>query len=159
MGRRSNSRSSHHFSYLHYILFINKRTSVTLSASSKRGATPMPAALHGLLRVFPVLHRPGRARTSRTRKPAALRCAGSRSAASAKQRACRQRSLPGRLRTPRTASRARGLRPKKPSADRESSKGSRTGLVVDRCIYHIGMGSVCFSAEGGGFFRLAPSHA
>jgi len=38
----------------------------------------VPASLHVLLRGFPVLHRPGRARTSRTRTPAALRFASLR---------------------------------------------------------------------------------
>ncbi len=98
-----------------------------------RGATPMRAALHGLLRVFPVLRRPGRARTpgdTPRRRLASLGCARSSPFASAKQRAYRQRSLPGRLRTPRTASRARGLRPEKPSAFRGEAKAKRTRTSV-----------------------------
>jgi hypothetical protein len=72
---------------------------------------------------------------------ASLGSAGSRFAASAKRHAYRQCPLPGRLRTPRTASRARGLRPEKPSADRGAVSathirpgiGSRTGLVLVAC--------------------------
>ncbi len=41
-----------------------------------------------------------------------------------------QRSLPGRLRTPRTAARARGLQPEKPSAFRGAAKAKRTMTSV-----------------------------
>jgi hypothetical protein len=92
-----------------------------------RGATPMRAALHGLLRVFQVLRRPGRARTLAGR--ARLRFAAPDSTASqalSNARPSGSRSLPGRLRTPRTAARARGRRPEKPSADRGAAKATRT---------------------------------
>ncbi len=91
----------------------------------------MLTSSHVLLRVFPVLRRPGRARTLAGR--ARLCFAAPDSTASQ----ALSITLPsGSVHCPAASaplaqlSRARGLRPEKPSADRESSKGSRIWTSV-----------------------------
>ncbi len=92
-----------------------------------RGATPMRAdaawatpGFSGAAPSGPRSHPRGQARP-------ALRCARLPTASQALSNAALSgaRSLPGRLRTPRTPEGVlRGQRPEKPSADRESSKGN-----------------------------------
>ncbi len=176
---------------------------------------PCALMLHGLLRVFQVLRRPGRVLTitvdsyiciniwfvkyhsrcdaharliaawatpgfsgappsgprshprGQARLRLRLRQASTASQALSNAALAGARSLPGRLRTPRTRMGVlRGHRPEKPSADRESSKGNayRDWYWIDASAIMVwvvfttsGKGSIGFSAEGGGFFRLAPS--
>ena len=69
--------------------------------------------------------------------------------------ACRQRSLPGRLRTPRTATRARGLRPEKPSADRGAAKATRTRTSIGSMPILVLVWVACASPrKAEGFFGL-----
>ncbi len=66
-----------------------------------------------------------------------------------------QRSLPGRLRTPRTASRARGLRPEKPSADRGAAKATRTRTGIGSLPILLLVWVACASPrKAEGFFGL-----
>ena len=132
---------------------------LTSTININRGATPMPAdaawATPGFSGATPSGPR------SHPRAGSGLRFAAATSHrfASAKQRCpAGARSLPGRLRTPRTPEGVlRGQGPEKPSADRESSKDKAYRDRSGRCqCYYGGKGSVCISAVRGGFFRLAP---
>ena len=137
-----------------------KRVLTSVPASSLRGATPMPASLHGLLRVFQVLHRPGRARTLAD-KPG---CASLRQAPTASQ-ALSNAALRARVHCPAASAplaphSVRGAYGQKnPPRTAEQQRQCIPGPLLDRCLCDYGKGSVCFSAEGGGFFGCAPQHA
>ncbi len=127
-------------------------------SNTNRGATPMLTSSHGLLRVFPVLRRPGRARTpgdTTRQRLASLGCARSSPFASAKQRAFGSVHCPAASTPLAQLSRARGLRPEKPSADRGEAKAmrSRTSVGLMQILVSVWVaGASPRKAEG--FFGL-----
>ena len=129
---------------------------------------PCRLMLHGLLRVFPVLHRPGRVRTSRTRPPAAPSAAPEyRAAANAKQRRLRQAFIarppphpshsfvcegPPALKTLRGPRSSTGYA-------YQSSIGTRTGTGIRSMPVLVLVRVACTSPRKARVFAACPSHA
>ena len=118
------------------------------------------AVAHGLLRVFQVLRRPGRARTSRTRTRcafASLRPAPEFASQALSDARLRQRPLPGRLRTPRTACVRGAFGQKNPPRPRSSIGYPYQAWYWLDSLTGPGSGCLCFSAVGEGFCGRSPS--
>ncbi len=121
---------------------------------------PCALMLHGLLRVFPVLRRPGRARTLASPDSGAFGCADRSASQALSNAALRARVHYPAASTPLAPHSVRGaFGQKNPPRTAEKQRLRVLGWCRIVACTSVGMGCMCFSAEGGGFFRLARSHA